>query len=534
MGTIGRPDSCQLNRSSSLLSGLTQSSIDSSFDHFDPSIGQQKLVSDLEQLVNNKETADVVFIIGEQETPFYLHKLFLWTRCLNFKKYGLQFWRSKPSSGMLTFKYRQYQPTVFACVLRYIYSGQFDPEESSVFSSLIIATELGLPDLQKRCEGFILSRLSVDNACLFLAGASKLESDDLNDEPIAGAFTKTCMHYVMTNASQCLLSDAWCHLPKLAVKRIIQDDQLCLEEDEVWRAVLRWTKFQAGIPAHLSPLHWSDEHRRLAAQPLSGLVEHVKLLLIDSKVFAEEVEPTGAVPMEVSLERYRIAALPPDVCNQSFDDDRLKPRVHITLFHDTRILCNEHAHFQKLLNQWYNNNLRPWKLLFRASRDGYKAEDFHRCCDGFSPTFVIVKGETGNICGGFSDVAWTSNTLPRGRFIPSNCAFLFTLINNQGIAASKFEVSNGRLATLHHPTSGPTFGAGADLCIADQCRTGMHSYSNFPHSYHGDSSSSSVLMGDYYFNVADYEVFTLISSVDVRESTSSVHNNRGHSCHTTC
>ena len=36
---------------------------------------------------------------------------------------------------------------------------------------------------------------------------------------------------------------------------------------------------------------------------LSGVIEHIKLLLIDSSVYAEEVEPTGVVPMEVSLER---------------------------------------------------------------------------------------------------------------------------------------------------------------------------------------------------------------------------------------
>ena len=30
----------------------------------------------------------------------------------------------------------------------------------------------------------------------------------------------------------------------------------------------------------------------------------MRLLLVDSKVFAEEIEPTGAVPMELSLERY--------------------------------------------------------------------------------------------------------------------------------------------------------------------------------------------------------------------------------------
>lgn len=42
---------------------------------------------------------------------------------------------------------------------------------------------------------------------------------------------------------------------------------------------------------------------------LSGVMGYVRLLLIDSKFFAEEVEPTGAVPMELLLERYRYAAL---------------------------------------------------------------------------------------------------------------------------------------------------------------------------------------------------------------------------------
>ena len=53
------------------------------------------------------------------------------------------------------------------------------------------------------------------------------------------------------------------------------------------------------------------------------------------------------------------------------------------------------------------------------------------------------------------------------------------------------------------------FGAGADLCVAGQCQTGMECYSNMPHSYSGENASSSILMGDYNFNVLDYEVFTL-------------------------
>ena len=33
-------------------------------------------------------------------------------------------------------------------------------------------------------------------------------------------------------------------------------------------------------------------------------------------------------------------------------------------------------------------------------------------------TFTL-QGTTGNVCGGFSDVPWTSKTPPRGRFISS-------------------------------------------------------------------------------------------------------------------
>lgn len=50
--------------------------------------------------------------------------------------------------------------------------------------------------------------------------------------------------------------------------------------------------------------HWTEEERLRVCQHLCGVINHVRLLLIDSQVFAEEVEPTGAVPIEMSLERY--------------------------------------------------------------------------------------------------------------------------------------------------------------------------------------------------------------------------------------
>lgn len=55
-------------------------------------------------------------------------------------------------------------------------------------------------------------------------------------------------------------------------------------------------------------------------------------------MFAEEVEPTGAVPMELSLERYRFAALPYKFSSSSSEDKRLRPRLSLKLFPGSQIL----------------------------------------------------------------------------------------------------------------------------------------------------------------------------------------------------
>lgn len=46
----------------------------------------------------------------------------------------------------------------------------------------------------------------------------------------------------------------------------------------------------------------------------------------------------------------------------------------------------------------------------------------------------------------------------------------------------------------------------------------MDSYSNLPHTYDGDGASPSILMGDYNFTVADYEVFTPVNTNVMKHS----------------
>ena len=49
--------------------------------------------------------------------------------------------------------------------------------------------------------------------------------------------------------------------------------------------------------------------------------------------------------------------------------------------------------------------------LWRGTRDGFRAHNFHRLCDGQGKTLTVVKTTRGTIFGGFTDISWA---------IPSN------------------------------------------------------------------------------------------------------------------
>jgi hypothetical protein len=67
-----------------------------------------------------------------------------------------------------------------------------------------------------------------------------------------------------------------------------------------------------------------------------------------------------------------------------------------------------------------------WTLLYRGSRDGFGARDFHSKCDGHSKTLTIVKvSGTSYIFGGFTSINWDCSS----GFKSDPNAFLFSLTN---------------------------------------------------------------------------------------------------------
>ena len=85
----------------------------------------------------------------------------------------------------------------------------------------------------------------------------------------------------------------------------------------------------------------------------------------------------------------------------------LTPKPKPKLFHESVILSEEQQ--QKLVT-WLGDSPQSTEstcsLLYRASRDGWTASNFHERCDNKGPTVTVVLSGT-NIFGGFTEQSWT-------------------------------------------------------------------------------------------------------------------------------
>ncbi len=104
---------------------------------------------------------------------------------------------------------------------------------------------------------------------------------------------------------------------------------------------------------------------------------------------------------------------------------------------------------------------QEWTLIYRASRDGFEASQFHSKCDRKPNTLVIIKSEHGNVFGGYTEQDWT----PNDKIMKSDFnSFIFSLINKKS-KPIKLKSSNPQKAIWSNSVLGPVFGCGPGILI---------------------------------------------------------------------
>lgn len=117
-------------------------------------------------------------------------------------------------------------------------------------------------------------------------------------------------------------------------------------------------------------------------------------------------------------------------------------------------------YLKKILNQ-----PKKLTLLYRASENNFRAEAFHKNCDGVADTVTIVQTEHGKIIGGYSKYSWSSYEGQVNN--EQKETFLFSLSLKE-----KMSPVTGKNLIYRDRNRGPSFGdarVGSDLKLSDRC-----------------------------------------------------------------
>jgi len=113
----------------------------------------------------------------------------------------------------------------------------------------------------------------------------------------------------------------------------------------------------------------------------------------------------------------------------------------------------------KILHDWLkeDGSNGDLNLLYRSSRDGLTAQDFHNKCDNKGRTIVIIQTTEGGVIGGYTNTAWKGSQSCYGF---ANKAFLFALSGFGLTSPCKMKLKNAsrQYAIYNHSSCGPAFG----------------------------------------------------------------------------
>jgi hypothetical protein len=149
------------------------------------------------------------------------------------------------------------------------------------------------------------------------------------------------------------------------------------------------------------------------------------------------------------------------------------------------------------------------RLLYRGSRDGLSAAQFHKKCDGIGSTFTLIETSRPNIFGGYTLCVWSSTA--GNVYDTSGRSFIFTLKNPHNLAARKFNLMPKQRAIFCGCDGGPSFGSGIDIRVLDNCNSHKNNYLNVNGSYLNDTEIDSMILldGECYYTVHEIEVFAI-------------------------
>lgn len=150
--------------------------------------------------------------------------------------------------------------------------------------------------------------------------------------------------------------------------------------------------------------------------------------------------------------------------------------------------------------------MKTYALVYRGSRDGFSAADFHTKCDGTADILFVMQSDGGYVAAAYSSAAFTSS----GGFVAAaaNSCWLNNLESPAGqLSTTRYFCNYPSASIFDSASAGLTFGSGNDLVLSNACHTSPGS-SCTAQSYAGSGYTGTTLFGSAYgFTIAEIEAY---------------------------
>ncbi|GBB96639.1 hypothetical protein RclHR1_00280031 [Rhizophagus clarus] len=424
-----------------------------------------KLLQNLLEILNDEEYYDITIEVGNDPyvKVFRAHMVILHYRSPYLRRI-LSANKKENNGTLIHIKLPNMSPEIFQIILRYIYGGKLSLKEYDsldIIKVLVAASELGLQELITYLQTYLIENETNWMRKNFnMIYQTSFENDSFLE------LQKYCTDSITKEPDKILNSIDFSSVQEKLLVSIIQNDNRQISQVQIWGHVIKWGLAQnPGLPSNLED-YSQDDFNKLK-NTLQQLIPLIKFRKFTSKEFLDKVFPYEKIFPEDQykvLLRAFLSLLDPNSKPSDEPECSITKESKKTI--DSKIISYQHV---ELISKWIDRleimdkliSSYEFKLLYRASRDGYSQYRFRECCINKPRTVTIVKVKgSSEILGGYNPLEWKT---VQG-FSATEDSFLFSFSNDRIDNYILSRVIGKKKAIYNGLNCGPSFGDG-DLDI---------------------------------------------------------------------
>src|SRR6266542_937008 len=240
-----------------------------------------------------------------------------------------------------------------------------------------------------------------------------------------------CLQEICDNSDDLFESAKFLSINPSILEILLKRDDFRIDNEIIiWENILKWACSQQPI-IQQDINKWSQNDFTVMERRLGRFISLIRFYHISSEDFLLKVYPfKELIPNDLINNIFAYHMAPNNRRNIDIQSPR-KPK------YDTFIIKSKYfaifsSWIVKKNDSHYNLKDIPYyfKLIYRASRDGNKVEEFHKKCDNKGATIVVVKIKNSEqIVGGYNPLDWDSSNT----FKYNKDSFIFSFTNKDNL-----------------------------------------------------------------------------------------------------